>query len=74
MTRLNKPVRRETFAPKWGELVVIMAPEGCILRMKGKRTLYGPVPWGVIMQRGAEMKAAEIRKARAAKRATRRAR
>jgi hypothetical protein len=68
MTRLNRPVRRETFSPKWGDLIVTMTPEGCVVRLKGTRTNYGPVPWGVIMQRGAEMKAAELRATRAANR------
>lgn len=70
MTHLTKPVRRETYAPKWGNLMVTMTAAGIEIREKGKRTTYGPVSWGTIMQKGAELKAAETRLARASKRNT----
>lgn len=67
MTRLNKPVRRETFAPRWGDIVVTMDSAGITIREKGRRTAYGPVPFGVIMQKGAEMMAAAARREKAAR-------
>lgn len=67
-TRLTKPVKRVAYAPKWGDLVVTIAHEGVTIREKGRRTSYGPVPWGKVLLEGARMKEAERRAERAARR------
>jgi hypothetical protein len=51
MTHLTKPVTRELPAvARLGKrpLLVTLAPEGVVIREKGTRTRYGPVPYGTI--------------------------
>jgi hypothetical protein len=72
-TKISKPVRREAFAPKWGNLIITMDAAGISIREKGRRTTYGPVPFGVIMMQGAKMKAVEAAREKAARKAERKA-
>jgi hypothetical protein len=68
MIAIAKPVRRRVFDAHHGELVVTMKPEGLEVRLKGKRTTYGPISYGFVFLTGARMRAEEIRKHRRANR------
>jgi hypothetical protein len=68
MIAIAKPVRRRVYDAHHGELVVTMRPEGIEVRLKGKRTTYGPVSYGLVFLTGARMRAEETRKQRRANR------
>lgn len=72
MTHLTKSVRREAHT-SYGPIIITLAPEGIYTREKGRRTTYGPIALGKIHTLGAQMKADEIRRARAAARKARKA-
>jgi hypothetical protein len=69
-------VKREVYARMHGTLVITLTAEGVYVRTKGRRTEYGPVPYGLILMQGAKAYAAEKlamkKQARAAKVAARR--
>lgn len=67
-TKLTKPVTR------WDErddLVITLAPEGVYVREKGRRTRYGPLSYGALKLRCAQVNADAIRKERKARRVSR---
>jgi hypothetical protein len=76
MTILTKPVRREVVAVglpkgKGGQpraLIVTIAREGVYVREKGRRTTFGPLSFGSLYLRCAEVQAYAIRRERAEKR------
>ncbi len=68
MIAITKPVRRRVYDAHHGELVVTMKPEGLEVRLRGKRTTYGPVSYGLVFLTGAKMRAEEDRKQRRANR------
>jgi hypothetical protein len=72
MTRLTKCVRREVFDSRRGTIIVTMTEAGITFRMKGKRTLYGPVSYGLAMLQGEKMAADALRKERAERKKMRR--
>lgn len=65
-------VSRRVTAPRTGELVVTIAPEGIYLREAGRRTAY-LLPHGVAFQRAAALYAAAERAKKDAARKARRA-
>jgi hypothetical protein len=74
MTHIGtKSVKREVYAPKWGDLIVSVSAAGISIREKGRRTWYGPVPFGAVMLVGARMKAESVKRDRVAAKKARRA-
>lgn len=69
MTALTRPVRRSVTAPRSGNLVVEITAEGLRLREKGRRTWFGPAPWGALYVALARMEADARRAAKAAEKA-----
>ena len=60
MTRLGlKTVKREVETASGTTLVVSFTPAGVTTREKGRRTVYGPIPYGKLHLLGAQMKADE---------------
>lgn len=51
-----KPVSREVVSGGKA-YIVTMTHAGVTIREKGKRTTYGPVSWGLVLQKGAEQAA-----------------
>ena len=73
MTRLGlKTVKREVETASGTTLVVSFTPAGVTTREKGRRTVYGPIPYGKLHLLGAQMKADEAKRERAAKKKLRR--
>lgn len=70
MTRLKpgQKLRREVSDVRRGDLVVILADEGILIRKKGKRTTYGPVSYGLVMLQGEKLAAQQLTRERAEKR------
>lgn len=54
------------------DLIVTLTPDGVMLREKGRRTQYGPLPYGWLKLRAAERMAEQRRAARAGARQIRR--
>ena len=52
-------------------LVVTLAPEGVYVREKGKRTLYGPLAYGRLLLKAAEVNAEAIRSERRTRKVSR---
>lgn len=52
-------------------LVVTLAPEGVYVREKGKRTQYGPLAYGRLLVKAAEVNAEAIRSERKSRKVTR---
>lgn len=70
-TSIAKPVSREVLVD--GRVhVATFTSAGVTLREKGKRTSYGPVPWGHIFMAGARMAAEELREERGERKMVRR--
>jgi len=61
--RMNT-VKREVSSDRTVELIVSLTPAGITTREKGRRTVYGPVPYGHLHLIGARMRADEIRRER----------
>lgn len=62
-TRLTRPVVRlvetsATVRSASGALVVTLTPAGLLIREKGRRTSYGPIPYGHLLLEGARRTAA----------------
>ncbi len=73
MTRLGlNTVKREVETASGTTLVVSFTPAGITTREKGKRTTYGPIPFGKIHILGAQMMADEAKRERAARKKLRR--
>ncbi len=66
--KLPHPVRRLTE----DDLVVSLTPEGVTIREKGRRTVYGPLPYGWLRLKAAERMAEQRRAERAKKRKVKR--
>lgn len=76
MKVLDKPVHRIVHTRAFSEtLVATFTPEGLLLRPKGTRTTLGPLCWGWLYLKAAELtanaKRAERKTARPAKRVRR---
>lgn len=76
-TRLTRNVTRVVPTRRDGDLVVTLTNEGVMVREKGRRTTYGPIPYGKLLIAGARdfvaaQKAAKVA-ARQAARAARQA-
>lgn len=67
-TRLTKPVTR---LDERENLVITLAPEGVYVREKGRRTTYGPLSYGALKLRCAQVNADAIRQQRKRRRVTR---
>lgn len=56
-TFLKSAIEREVRDSAGKPLVVRLTPEGVYTKLKGTRTWYGPIGYGALFVRGAEMKA-----------------
>ena len=56
MTKATKPVAREVTS-RHGPLVVTITSAGVLIRMKGKRTVYGPITYEQLFSIGAKLAA-----------------
>lgn len=72
-TRLQRPVKRVVPTRRDGELVITLTSEGVMVRQKGRRTSYGPIPYGKLLLDGARMYIAAEKQRKAAARAAKRA-
>lgn len=73
MTQLtgNKRIRREVFSNTISRaLIVTLASDGVYVREKGRRTTYGPISYGVLLQKAAAVTAAQTERARPARRSS----
>lgn len=68
MTRLTKPVTR---LDERDNLIITLAPEGVYVREKGRRTKYGPLAYGALKLRCAQVNADALRKERKQRRVSR---
>ncbi len=65
MTHVDKSsVTREVRGLGFGDMVVIIKPEGAYMREKGKRKLFGPLSWDFLYRRAVD---AEVMRAAAEK-------
>ncbi len=72
-TRLKlSTVKREVVTDRGEKLIVSFTPAGVTTREKGRRTMYGPIPYGHLHLIGARMRAEEIRRERKQRRKARR--
>jgi hypothetical protein len=67
---LQRAVTRFVVDQKGRPLVVRLTQEGVYLREKGRRAWYGPLGYGWLFLRGAELAANEARAERAKRRTT----
>lgn len=58
-TRLTKAVKRVVSTREGQDLVLTLSQAGVFVREKGRRTEYGPVPYGAILMRAAQLTAHE---------------
>lgn len=74
-TPLRRPVARIVSTRRDGSLVVTLTELGLMIREKGRRTTYGPLPYGKLLLAGArdyiEQKKREKREARKLRRLSR---
>jgi hypothetical protein len=56
----KSPVSREVHGRKSGDYIASMQSDGLYIREKGKRTLYGPLSWDFLSQKGGELAAFEL--------------
>lgn len=68
MTRLAKEVRRE-IESSGQALIVSLTPEGLMLREKGRRKSFGPLPYGWLYLQAAKLEADSLRAQRRHRRA-----
>lgn len=54
-TKLTKPVTRVVSTRRDGDLVITLVDAGVLVREKGRRTTYGPIPYGKLLIDGARM-------------------
>lgn len=71
-TRLTKAVSREATTVKYGNLIITLTPAGLTTREKGRRTVYGTIPYDHLHERGAILKAKSNLAEKQAKRKVRR--
>jgi hypothetical protein len=65
MTRLTRNVKREVAGSLTGErLIVMLTADGVTIREKGRRTSYGPLPYGWLYLQGAKQRADQNMKER----------
>jgi hypothetical protein len=75
VTRLTRNVKREVAGTLHGErLVIMLTGDGVTIREKGRRTTYGPLPYGWLYLQGAKQRADETMKQRKLNKKRRRAR
>lgn len=73
MIDFSKPVTRTAETEGGRELVVRLTTVGVLVREKGKRKWYGPLPWGHIYDRTARLTAEADMQERATTKRTRKA-
>jgi hypothetical protein len=56
MTKATRPVAREVQS-RHGPLIVTVTSAGLVVRIKGKRTSYGPITWEQVFSLGAKLTA-----------------
>ena len=71
-TLLSKPVSRVVPTRRDGPLVITLTDAGLLVREKGRRTTYGPIPYGKLLVDGANMYVAEQKRLKAEARKLRR--
>lgn len=70
-SKIKGLLEREVVTVDGKVLVASLTSEGVYMREKGRRTKYGPVGWGYIFHRGAEMAAIREREERTTRKVVR---
>lgn len=55
LTPLTRPITRKVATTHYGAVVVRLTPEGLTCRQRGRRTEFGPLPFGWLYQRAVQM-------------------